>query len=101
MTLAARQQQIEHPSEVRSAIDIVSQKDVDRRGRRMRLEVSINLREQLSQQIGTAVHVTDGIHSQTFRGPTPVVSPRTQARSTPSLPLSENALFDYRPVDVK
>jgi hypothetical protein len=67
MALTAGDQQIENPAGIRPPIDIVSQKDVHRPGRRMGLKVGIDLREQLSQQIGAAVHISNGIHPYALR----------------------------------
>src|SRR6266849_10317388 len=92
MTLTARHEQIEHLPGVRPAIDIVSQKDVDSPGHRMRLKVGIDLREQLSQQIGTAVHVSDGIHSDTLRDPRQSFSAPGRQR-VPHLTASELKRF--------
>src|SRR5229473_686917 len=67
MALTAGDQQIENPPGIRPPIDIVSQKDVHSPGRGMRLKVGIDLREQLSLQIGTAVHISDRIHPYALR----------------------------------
>jgi hypothetical protein len=66
----------------------------------MRLEVGIDLREQLNQQIGTAVHISDGIHPYALRDLRESSSSLGRQRVPHlDLPLSENA-FDYKPVGV-
>lgn len=67
MALTARHQQIEHLPGVRPAVNVISQKDVGSPGDRMLFEVGIDFREQLRQQIGTAVHVSDRIHPHALR----------------------------------
>ena len=67
MALTTGDQQIENPPRIRPSVHIVSQEDVHSPGGRMRLKVGIDLREQLSQQIGTAMHIPDGIYPYALR----------------------------------
>jgi hypothetical protein len=67
MALAPRDEQIENIPGVRAPVDIVPQKDVHGPGRGIRLQVGVNPREHLRQQIGAAVYIADGIHTQALR----------------------------------
>src|SRR5229473_671793 len=99
MPLTARHQQIKNPAGIRPPVDVVSQKDLDCAGRWMRLKVGIDLGEQLSQQIGSAVHVSDRIQSRASRDPRQSF-PALGRQRAPHLdpPLSETT--SYRSVGV-
>ncbi len=66
---AARHQHIQDLAGLRAAVDVIADKHFDRALGRIACTIRIDAREQLGQEIGAAVDVTDGIDAQIGRRP--------------------------------
>jgi hypothetical protein len=59
----ARYQQVDDSPRVRSAIDVITEEDLNCIGYRARPEILVDTREKLCQEVGAPVYISDGINA--------------------------------------